>query len=148
MASVLSLTHVGLSTLVSLCDVEHTSFHFGLCGRNFFYVLFGQWPTPHRSCTPASSGRSQDLFGRYPGVRRMPPSLRDYSLYLFVLVIFLDAVVLSQVHVALDISISTLFTFVIEMFILILLSSGSSCSICCRYCGVCAFVCHQQSGDC
>ena len=30
------------------------------------------------------------------------PACHDYSLYLFVLVIFLDAIVLSQVHVALD----------------------------------------------
>ena len=26
------------------CDVEHTSFHFGLCGRKFVLCLFGQWP--------------------------------------------------------------------------------------------------------
>ena len=31
---------VGLSILV--CDVEHTSFHFGLCGRKFVLCLFGQ----------------------------------------------------------------------------------------------------------
>ena len=31
---------VGLSVLV--CDVEHTSFHFGLCGRKFVLCLFGQ----------------------------------------------------------------------------------------------------------
>ena len=33
---------VGLSILV--CDVEHTSFHFGLCGRKFVLCLFGQCP--------------------------------------------------------------------------------------------------------
>ena len=33
---------VGLSVLV--CDVEHTSFHFGLCGRKFVLCLFGQCP--------------------------------------------------------------------------------------------------------
>ena len=56
---------------------------------------------------------------------------------------------LSQLHVALDISINTLFTFigvlstnitfVFAMFILRpirLLSSDSSCIICCMYCGV------------
>ena len=32
---------VGLSILVS--DVEHTSFHFGLCGSKFVLCLFGQW---------------------------------------------------------------------------------------------------------
>ena len=31
---------VGLSIFV--CDVEHTSFHFGLCGRKFVLCLFGQ----------------------------------------------------------------------------------------------------------
>ena len=25
-----------------VCDVEHTSFHFGLCGRKFVLCLFGQ----------------------------------------------------------------------------------------------------------
>ena len=32
--------YVGLSFVV--CDVEHTSFHFGLCGRKFVLCLFGQ----------------------------------------------------------------------------------------------------------
>ena len=31
---------VGLSIVV--CDNEHTSFHFGLCGRKFVLCLFGQ----------------------------------------------------------------------------------------------------------
>ena len=63
----------GLSILV--CDVEHTSFHFGLCGRKFFLCLFGQCPcrslrhkkimsqlAAHRSYTPVSSGRWQGCF--------------------------------------------------------------------------------------
>ena len=33
---------VGVSILV--CDVEHTSFHFGLCGRKFVLCLFCQCP--------------------------------------------------------------------------------------------------------
>ena len=33
---------VGLSIFV--CDVEHTSFHFGLRGRKFVLYLFGQCP--------------------------------------------------------------------------------------------------------
>ena len=33
---------VGLSVFV--CDVEHTSFHFCLCGRKFVLCLFGQCP--------------------------------------------------------------------------------------------------------
>ena len=71
----------------------------------------------------------------------------DSSLYLFVLVRFLEAVVLSQVHVAWDIFyqhtfigvLSTTITFVFAMFMLRpirLLSSDSSCSICCSSCGV------------
>ena len=31
---------VGFSML--LCDIEHTSFHFGLCGRKFVLCLYGQ----------------------------------------------------------------------------------------------------------
>ena len=34
--------NVGLSILV--CDVEHTSFHFCMCGRKFVLCLFGQCP--------------------------------------------------------------------------------------------------------
>ena len=34
--------YVGPSIFV--CDVEHTSFHFGLCGRKFVLCLFGQCP--------------------------------------------------------------------------------------------------------
>ena len=33
---------VGISMFV--CDVEYTSFHFGLCGRKFVLCLFGQCP--------------------------------------------------------------------------------------------------------
>ena len=38
----LSDPDVGPSIFV--CDVEHTSFHFGLCGRKFVLCLFGQCP--------------------------------------------------------------------------------------------------------
>ena len=31
---------------IFVCDVEHTSFHFGLCGRKFVLGLFGQCPGP------------------------------------------------------------------------------------------------------
>ena len=33
---------VGPSIVV--CDVEHTSFHFALCGRKFVLCLFDQYP--------------------------------------------------------------------------------------------------------
>ena len=39
---------VALSIFV--CDVEHTSFHFGLCGRKFVLCLFGQCPGPCTIC--------------------------------------------------------------------------------------------------
>ena len=43
MTFVLSLTqNVGLA--IFICDVEHTSFHFGLCGSKFVLSLFGQCP--------------------------------------------------------------------------------------------------------
>ena len=36
---------VGPSVLVcNVCDVEHTSFHCGLCGRKFVLFLFGESP--------------------------------------------------------------------------------------------------------
>ena len=31
---------------IFVCDGEHTSFHFGLCGRKFVLCLFGQCPGP------------------------------------------------------------------------------------------------------
>ena len=34
--------YVGIS--ISVCDVEHTPFHFGLSGRKFVLCLFGQCP--------------------------------------------------------------------------------------------------------
>ena len=34
-------TDVGPTVLV--CDAEHTSFHFGHCGRKYVLCLFDQW---------------------------------------------------------------------------------------------------------
>ena len=103
---------VGLSIFV--CDVEHTSFHFGLCGRKFVLCLFGQCPG---LCTICHSWQHTGVvhmslqadgkvaFADVPvfGVCAQPAMVLRCSPYLFVLVIFLEAVVLSQVHVALDI---------------------------------------------
>ena len=121
---------VGLSIFV--CDVEHTSFHFVMC-------LFGQCPdlctiichswqhtgVVHLSLQADSKVAFEDVtvFGVCCS------ACHDSSLYLFVLVLFLEAVVLSQVHVALDIFyqhivrvyigvLSTTITFVFAMFIL------------------------------
>ena len=101
---------VGLSIFV--CDVEHTSFHFGLRGRKFVLCLFGQCPG---LCTICHSWQHTGVihlslqadgkvaFEDIPVVGVCCPACHDSSLYLFVLVLFLEAVVLSQVHVALDI---------------------------------------------
>ena len=48
---------VGLSVFV--CDVEHTSFHFCLCGRKFVLCLFGQCPC---LCTICHSCSTQELY--------------------------------------------------------------------------------------
>ena len=101
---------IGLS--IPVCDVEHTSFHFGLCGRKFVLCLFGQylgfWTTCHSWQHTRVVHLSLQVDGKVAfeyiavfGVCR--PACHDSSLYLFVLVLFLDAVVLSEVHVALNI---------------------------------------------
>ena len=101
---------VGLSVFV--CDVEHTSFHFCLCGRKFVLCLFGQCPC---LCTICHSWQHTGVvhlslqadgkvaFEDIPVFGVCRTACHDSSLYLFVLVLFLEAVVLSQVHVALDI---------------------------------------------
>ena len=122
--------------------------------------LFGQcpclctimsWLAAHRSCTVSLQADGKVAFEDVPVFDVCRPACHDYSLYLFDLVLFLEAVVLSQVHVTLDNVymhivhvykigvLSTTITFVFAMFILRpirLLSSDSSCSICCSYCGV------------
>ena len=105
---------VGLSILV--CDVEHTSFYVGLCGRKFVPCLFGQCPglctichccqhtgVVHLSLQADGNVAFEDI--RVFGVCR--PACHDSSLYLFVLVLFLEAVALSQVYVAFNIIILT-----------------------------------------
>ena len=142
---------VGLSIFV--CAVENTSFHFGLCDRKFVLCLFGQCPCLCTICHSwqhtgvvrlSSQADGKVVFEDIPVFGVYRPACHDFSLYLFVLDIFLEAVVLSQVHVASDISISTLFTFIgmlsttitFDFAIVILLSSDSSCSICCSSCVV------------
>ena len=97
---------------ICVCDVEHTSFHFGLRGRKFVLCLFGQCPGLCKIChswqhtgvvrmSLQADGKVAFEDIRVFGVCR--PAYHDSSLYLFVLVLFLEAVVLSQVHVAMDI---------------------------------------------
>ena len=94
------------------CDVEHTSFHFGLCGHKFVMCLFGQFPG---LCTICHSWQHTGVvhlslradgkvaFEDIPVFGVCRSACNDSSLYLFVLVIFTEAVVLSQVYVAWDI---------------------------------------------
>ena len=111
MSFVLSLTqmliflylYVMLSILLSM---------LGLCGRKFVLCLFGQCPG---LCTICHSWHHTGVvhlslqadgnvaFEDIPVFGVCRPACHDSSLYLFVLVLFLDAVVLSQVHVAWDI---------------------------------------------
>ena len=106
----LPVPDVGPSIFV--CDFEHTSFHFGLCGHNFVLGLFGQCPG---LCTICHSWQhtwvvhlslqadGKVAFEDIPVFGICRPACHNSSLYLFVVVLFLEAVVLSQVHVALDI---------------------------------------------
>ena len=154
---------------IFVCDVEHTSFHFGLCGRKFVLCLFGQCPglctIGHRWQHTGVVHLSLQADGKVAfedisvfGVCR--PACHDSSLYLFVLVLFLDAVVLSQVHVAWDIflSTSTLFTFigvlsttitfVFAMFIFAYFHRiFLAASVVVLVVFLCIGICHQQSED-
>ena len=79
--------------------------------------------------------------------RYLAYACHDSSVYLFVLVLFLDALVLSQVHVALDIFYQHIIhvywgvvynhhLWLCDLRPIRLLSSDCSCSICCSSCGV------------
>ena len=107
MSFVLSLTQ--MLVLLSLYVMLSTSFHFGLCGRKFVLCLFGHCPG---LCTICHSWQHTGVvhlslqadgkvaFEDIPVFVVCRPACHDSSLYLFVLVLFLEAVVLSQVHVA------------------------------------------------
>ena len=99
---------------IFVCDVEHTSCHFGLCARKFVLCLFGQCPGictitlchswQHTGIVHLSlQADGKVVFEDIPEFSVCRPACHDSSLCLFVLVLFLEAVVLSQVHVALDI---------------------------------------------
>ena len=97
---------------IFVCDVEHTSFHFGLCGRKFVLCLFGQCPGlctichiwQHTGVVHLSlQADGKVAFEDIPVFGVCRPACYYSSLYLFVLVLFLEAVVLSQEHVAWDI---------------------------------------------
>ena len=86
---------VGLS--VHVCHVEHTSFHFGLCGRKFVLCLFGQCPGICIICDSWQSAGVVHLslqangkvgFEDIPVFDVFRPSCHDSSLYISVMVVF------------------------------------------------------------
>ena len=93
--------HFVFGPSIFVCDVEHTSFNFGLCGRKFVLCLFGQCPG---LCTIYHSWQHTGVvhlslqadgkvaFEDIPVFGVCRPACRDSSLYLFVLVLFLEAV--------------------------------------------------------
>ena len=137
MTVVLSLTQMLVFLSLYDSDVEYTSFHFGLCSRKFVLCLFGQCPClciichswQHTGIVYMSLQADCNVaFEDIPVFGVCRPACHDSSLYLFVQVIFLEAVVLSQVHVAWDIlyqyivhvyrGVYKTITFVFAMFIL------------------------------
>ena len=100
-----SLPDPDVGPSIFVCDVEHTSFHFGVCGRKLVLCLFVQCPglctichswqhtgVVHLSLQADGKVAFEDIL--VFGVCR--PACHDSSLYLFALVLFLEAVVLSQ----------------------------------------------------
>ena len=92
--------YVGPSIFIG--DVEHTSFHFGLCGRKFVLCLFGQCPGlcnichswHHTGVVYLSLQADANVAFKYiPVFGVCRPACHDSSLHLFVLVLFLEAVV-------------------------------------------------------
>ena len=97
---------------IFVCDVEHTSFHFVLCGRKFVLCLFGQCPGLSTICHSwqhtgvvhlSLQADGKVAFDNIPVFGVCRPACHDPSLILFFLALFLEVVVLSQVHVALHI---------------------------------------------
>ena len=111
---------VGLSILV--CDVENTSFHLSLCGRKCVLCLFGQCPGlctiichswQHTGVVHLSlQADGKVAFEDIPVFGVCRPACHDSSLYLFVLVLFVEAVALFQVYVAFNIFYQPLLTFI------------------------------------
>ena len=101
---------VALSILV--CDVEHTSFHFGLCGASLVRCVFDQCPGLCTICHNwqhigvvhlSLQADVKVAFEDIPVFRVCRPVCHDSSLYLWVHVICLYVVVLSQVYIAFNI---------------------------------------------
>ena len=109
---IVSLQYLSRSSLRRLAGVPCRLFHFGLCGCKFVLCLLGQCPG---LCTICHSWQHTGVvhlslqadgkvaFEDIPVFGVCRPACHDSSLYLFVLVLFIEAVVLSQVQVAWDI---------------------------------------------
>ena len=98
--------------IYATCDVEHTSFHFSMCGRKFVLCLFDECPGfciichswQHAGVVHLSLKADGKVafvkFEEIPVFGVFRPAYHDSSLNLFVLVLLLEAVFLSQVYVA------------------------------------------------
>ena len=97
---------------IYVCDVAHTSFHLACAAASLFCAclvsvqvsapLCHSWQ--HRGVIHLSlEADGKVAFEDIPVFGVCRSACQDYSLYLFVLVLFIEAVVLSQVHVAWDI---------------------------------------------
>ena len=161
---------VGPTVLVR--DGEHTSFHVGLCGRKFVLCLFDQssglctichsWQHPgvvHLSLQADDNVAFEEI--QVFGVCR--PAGNDSSMYLFILVLFLDAVAVPRVYVAFNIFYQHIFqvylgllsitiTFFYAIFIfypigyfyrIVLVASVVIPAV-----FFCTRMCHQQTGHC
>ncbi len=98
MSDFCSLPDPDVGPSIFVCDVEHTSFHFGLCGRKFVLCLFGQCPGLCAICHSwqhtgvvhlSLQADGKVAFEDIPVFGVCRPACHDSSLYLFVLVIFL-----------------------------------------------------------
>ena len=90
-----------------VCDVEHTSFHFGLCGCKFVLCLFGQCPGLSTICHSwqhagvvhlSHQADGKVAFEDIPVLGVCRPACHDCLLYLFVLVILYSAQISSHLH--------------------------------------------------
>ena len=148
MTFVLSLTQ--MLVLLSLCVMLSMLLSILVCAAaSLFCACLGQCPglcpichsRQHSGVVRLSlQADGKVAFEDIPVFGVCRPACHDSALYLFVLVIFLEAVVLSQVHVALDFSISTLFTFIgvlskttTVVFAMFIVRRCGSCSLSCLY---------------
>ena len=81
MTFVLSLTQMLVFLSLYDCDVEHTSFHFGLCGRKFVLCLFGQCPGPVFMSRSQGAMTGHNTYGRTHGNNKLFMSKKSFVIY-------------------------------------------------------------------